>query len=230
MALRFFSGRGLRRVVAIALLGTLLPLAGGVAANLYLKARARAKITSSVADAPTRDVAIVLGTAPKIAGRWSNSFFEYRMDAAAELFHAGKVKHLLLTGDNGRPEYDEPTAMREALVKRGVPAEATTLDFAGFRTLDSMARARAIFGLEEAIVVTDEFHLPRALYLAEHFGVKARGYACEQTPIEWAKKTLAREALARVQVLLDVHLLGTQPKFYGPQEPIRLAVQSTGGL
>ncbi len=142
------------------------------------------------------------------------------MDTAAALYHAGKVKHLLVSGDNSRKTYDEPTAMRDALIARGVPSAAITLDYAGFRTLDTMARARAVFGLRRCTIVTDDFHLPRSLFLAEAHGLDAAGCQSAPVPWRWSKKTRLREIASRTIAWLDVCVLRTKPKFYGPRVEI----------
>jgi len=208
------------RALRWALIGGGLAAAGVIAANWWMLARARPKTVRNVEALDANEVGIVLGTSPRI-GAWSNQFFENRMDAAAKLYHAGRVRHLLVSGDNRKRGYDEPTAMREALVRRGVPASAVTLDYAGFRTLDTMARARAVFGLRKATVITDDFHQPRALFLAEAFGVEAVGYPSAHVPFRSSKKTLAREVASRVWACLDVNVLRTRPKFTGPPVKIR---------
>ena len=145
------------------------------------------------------------------------------MDAAAKLYHAGKVRHLLLSGDNGTRGYDEPTAMKKALLARGVPESALHLDYAGFRTLDSMARAKMVFGVREVTVITDDFHLARSLFLADSFGLKAVGYSPAPVPLSASVKTRVRETVARPASLVDVYVLHRQPKFYGPKVELRLA-------
>lgn len=163
---------------------------------------------------PARDVALVLGTGPRV-GRFQNPFFEARMDAAAKLWRAGKVRHLLLSGDNGRRDYDEPTAMRDALIGRGVAATALTLDYAGFRTLDSMERARQVFSLRQVIIVTDGWHQPRALFLARAAGLDAVGFSSSDVPWSMSVRTRVREWLSRVKALADIYVLHTRPKFLG---------------
>jgi SanA protein len=194
-------------------------------ANVWMVASSRPSIYRTVKAVPANDVALVLGTAPR-GRRWKNPFFEGRMDAAAKLYHAGKVRHLLLSGDNHRKDYDEPTAMREALVGRGVPEKAITLDYAGFRTLDSVARAKKVFGLSSVTIVTDRFHQPRSLFLAKAHGLHAVGFCSTDVPFRWAKKTLAREVISRVKACLDVYVLHTKPRFHGGNEEIRIASRS----
>lgn len=160
---------------------------------------------------PAREVGLVLGTAPRVAGGRKNLHFEGRMDLAARLFAQGKVERLLISGDNGTRGYDEPTAMKDALLARGVPESAMTLDYAGFRTLDSVARAKSAFGIESLTIITDDFHLPRALYLARANGIDAIGCGADTSRFLRAGLRL-REHLARVLAVLDV-AVGREPKF-----------------
>jgi SanA protein len=185
-----------------------------VACNSWLLAANSARIFSSGADVPARDVALVLGTSPRV-GRWKNPFFEGRMDTAARLWRDGKVHHLLVSGDNSTRDYDEPTAMRDALLTRGVPASAITLDYAGFRTLDSLVRAREIFGLHDLLIVTDDWHQPRAIFLAAAAGLDALGVSSADLPWHMSGRTRIREWLSRVKAVADVCLLRTRPKYLG---------------
>ena len=146
------------------------------------------------------------------------------MDAAAELWRHGKVRHFIVSGDNSTKEYDEPTAMRAALVARGVPETAVTLDYAGFRTLDTMARAATVFGQKSLTVVTDDFHLPRSLFLAEAHGIDAIGFGGKPVPIEWSRKTRVREVASRIAAWLDVYVFKTKPKFFGPTVTVPSAI------
>ena len=141
-----------RRLLRLALLSFLAVTLIAVACNAWLLTSARSRISGHSADIARRDVALVLGTSPRVGGG-ANPFFEGRMDAAAALWHEGKARHFLLSGDNSHRGYDEPTAMRAAMLSRGVPSEAITLDYAGFRTLDSLVRAREVFGQSRLIIV-----------------------------------------------------------------------------
>lgn len=131
------------------------------------------------------------------------------------------MKALLVSGDNGSRQYDEPTAMKAALVAAGVPAERIVCDYAGFRTLDSVVRAREVFGQSRFLVVSQRFHNERAIFLARRLGIEAVGLNAQDVPRSRALTTWLREYLARVQAVLDVTLLGTRPRFAGPPEPIR---------
>jgi SanA protein len=124
--------------------------------NYYIVKSTENRIYSEIKEIPKNEVAVVLG-ASKYLGvneKYINPYFKYRMEAAAELYHSGKVKHLLVSGDNHSKNYDEPTDMKNYLISLGVPCEAITLDYAGFRTFDSMIRAKEIFGLKRFTIVS----------------------------------------------------------------------------
>ena len=214
----------LRRWVLVSVALLFLSAVFAAVVNVWLVKRTAGRIFDDVEKLPKRDVAVVLGTAPVAGGRWLNPFFEARMDAAAALWKTEKVRAFIVSGDNSRRNYDEPTAMRDALVKRGVPEGTITLDYAGFRTLDTMARARAVFGQQNVIVVTDDFHLARSVFLAEAHGIEAVGFSGKPVPAEWSRKARVREVFSRVKAWLDIYVLWTKPKFYGP--PVHVMLRS----
>jgi len=158
-------------------------------------------------------VAVVLGTAARLPDGRTNLFFLPRMEAAAALFKAGRVKALIVSGDNGTQGYDEPTDMKRVLIEMGVPAEKIVCDYAGFRTLDSVVRTKEVFGQQRVIFVSQRFHNERAIYLARAFGIEADGLDAKDVPVALSVKTLLREKLACVKAVLDVNVLGTRPRF-----------------
>ena len=164
---------------------------------------------------PESPVAVVLGTAARVADGRANLFFLPRMEAAAALFKAGKVKALIVSGDNSTQNYDEPTEMKRVLVQMGVPEAEIVCDYAGFRTLDSVVRAKEVFGQQKIIFVSQRFHNARAIYLARAFGIEAWGLNAADVPVKLSVKTFLREKLACVKAVLDVKVLGTRPKFLG---------------
>jgi SanA protein len=220
MSASFFNARRLVRWVVMLGLGGVLAVAG---INVWILRSSKTSIFMRPEETPENDVALVLGTS-RVAGDGlsSNPFFYGRLDAAAKLYQAGKTKHFLLSGDNGHAGYDEPTWMRDGLLKRGVPAAAITLDYAGFRTFDSVVRAKTVFGLKRFTIVTDDFHLPRAVFLAQSQGLEVVGCRSESVPWKWSKKTRLREIGSRVKAWIDVSVLGTKPKFEGPPVEIRI--------
>ena len=192
-----------------------------VAGNLWIALRAHGRIFTDARAVPATEVAIVLGTASELRSGDPNPFFAGRMKAAAELYRAGKVRRFLLSGARHSAEYNEPGRMRAALIKQGVPDGVLTLDEAGFRTLDSFARAKQVFGITRAIIVTDDFHAPRSILLARHFGIDAQAYCWSPVPFARSKQTRTREIAARARALLDLYVLRTQPLVLGAGEEPR---------
>jgi len=166
---------------------------------------------------PHKRVGLVLGCSPVLKSGQPNTFFQNRMQAAAAAFQAKKVDYLLVSGDNHATTYDEPTAMRDALIKLGVPEDRIVLDYAGLSTLDSVVRAKKVFGLSEFCIITQRDHALRALYIARANGIEAVAFPAKDVSALRGMRTHTRESLARVRTLLDVHLLGRQPHFLGPK-------------
>lgn len=207
--------RLMKLFLLLAGLTLLIILAARLTTGLY----ARSKIYT-VPDVPSRRVAIVFG-----AGLWRDGsptpILRDRVAAAAELYFAGKVEKLLLSGDNRFVDYNEPEAMRQYARSLGVPGEALVLDYAGRRTYDTCYRAKAIFGLTEAILVTQAFHLPRAVYLCNHLGVDGVGVPADRRTYRRSSMLYwnLREYLATVNALWEVHLSHPLPVL-GKPEPI----------
>jgi SanA protein len=149
-----------------------------------------------------------------------NLFYKYRIQAALELYRAGKVEFILVSGDNSTEHYNEPESMRDDLIAAGVPASRIFLDYAGFRTLDSIVRCKAIFGEDNIVVISQRFHNARALFLADHKGMHAIGYNAGDVGGEGGFMVLLREKLARTKMALDL-IIDKQPKYYGPKVVIR---------
>ncbi len=175
-----------------------------------------------VEELPQKKLGVVLGTAKYRVGGGINPYYQFRIDAAATLFHSGKVDFLLISGDNAFREYDEPTTIKNDLTKLGVAANRIFLDYAGFRTFDSMIRCKEVFGETDIIVVSQQFHNERALYIAHHNGMTAIGYNARDVGQFYGLKTMLREKLARTKTLLDVHVLNTVPRFLGDKITIEM--------
>ena len=203
----------------LALLG--LVVAACVLANHWVVTSARPHIYSAINDLPVNRVGLVLGTSSYTRSGNNNLLFDYRMNAAADLYRSGKVQHLLLSGANPSESYNEPRIMYQALIKKGVPHDAMTLDFAGFRTLDSVVRAAEVFGLKSFTILSQRFHNYRAVFIARQKGLDAIAYAVPEQTEKQIPRTWWREFFARVRAVLDVRLLGTQPRFLG--EPVEIA-------
>jgi SanA protein len=174
--------------------------------------------TSKIADVPRTEVAIVPGALVNANGTMSTMLAD-RVEQAAALWQAGKVRKILVSGDHGSWSYDEPDTMRKALVRDGVPPRDVFEDHAGFDTWATMVRARNIFGVRKAVVVTQGFHMPRALFLAEEAGIDATGLTSDLHPYGFqGDKSDAREVLSRVKAIADVTL--ETPAVAGPKIPI----------
>lgn len=174
---------------------------------------------TTIEQIPDARAAVVLGCVRILKDGSRNRFYGYRIRAAAELYKAGKVKAIIVSGDNHVKGYDEPSDMKEDLVAAGIPAEKVVCDYAGFRTLDSVVRAKEVFGAERFIVVSQPFHVRRALFLAWGFGCDAYGYAAEDVRGINSVMTLLREQLAKIAALMDV-VIRRQPKFLGSKEAL----------
>lgn len=188
-----------------------------VGANAYVLLAADDS-TSTVAEVPRAEVAIVPGAFVEPDGKMS-AMLAARVEQASRLWHAGKVEKILVSGDHGAWKYDEPDTMRKALVQDGVTPRDVFEDHAGFDTWATMVRARSIFGIHDAVVVTQGFHMPRALYLADAAGIDATGLTADLQG--WGvqgRKSEVREVLSRVKAVVDVSL--DTPALAGPKIPI----------
>lgn len=194
-------------------------------ANLWVVQSTKAQIFSELDNLPKRDVALVLGTARLLQGGYENPFFNFRIEAAAKLYHSGKVKHLLVSGDNSRHSYNEPADMLEALLEKNIPRTAITLDYAGFRTLDSVVRCEKVFQQNSFMIVSQPFHTPRAVFIANAFGLDAVAFNATAVSDSFWNKTHLRELAARLKAVLDLYILQKKPKYLG--EPINLEISYT---
>jgi SanA protein len=210
-----------RRLCPLAAVLLMLGLLLTTFANAYIVRANRDRLYANIADVPARETALVLGTSPTLSDGRPNLYFANRMDAAAALYHAGKVRRLLVSGDNSRPDYDEPTRMKEALVARGVPASVIICDYAGFRTLDSVIRAHEVFGLDACLIVTQRYHNTRALEMARAEGIDAVGFCAPDAVLRYYPlRARLREAVSRTVAILDLYVWHRQPRFPGPREPL----------
>ena len=188
--------------------------------NLWICGSTHQDIYDSATDVPARKVALVLGTAKKISPDTPNPHFTNRVKAAAELFESGNIDYLLVSGDNRTESYNEPRDLRESLLELGVPKDRIISDFAGLRTLDSVIRAKEVFGQDSIVIITDDFHISRALFIAKAKGIDAVGLRSEPVPNRLSQRSRIREWFARVKALLDLYLLGTEPRHFG--DPVEI--------
>ncbi len=210
-----YRKRIFRFCVAIFLLMLVILIYG----NYTVRYFSEGKTFTSISEIPKNKVGMVLGTSKFGRKGNINLYFEYRIQATVRFYKAGKIEFVLVSGDNGNVNYDEPTDFKNELIARGIPAERIFLDYAGFRTLDSVVRAKEIFGQEKYTVISQKFHNDRAIYLATKKGMDVVGYNAKDAVKYGGFKTKVREVLARAKAFLDI-LFGVQPKFLGEKVQI----------
>jgi vancomycin permeability regulator SanA len=197
----------------------LVTLAANVAGVVFVMQKTESAFTYTTENIPSHRVAIVFGAAVRRDGSLSPILLD-RVLAGVELLKEGKVEKLLMTGDNGSEDYDEVSAMKKNAVAAGALPEQVVLDYAGFSTYDSCYRAKEIFGVSDAILVTQRFHLTRALYLCRSMGIQADGLAIEDFEKYPNLKTsyTIREFAASYKAWLDITFLKPTPKYLGKFE------------
>ncbi len=172
------------------------------------------QLYNEIQSTPYNRVGLLLGTSKFAKGGKQNLFYKYRINAAVALFKSGKIDFILVSGDNSEETYNEPKQMRKDLIKQGVPSNRIVLDYAGFRTLDSVVRCKKVFGVNEVTIISQQFHNERALYLANRRNIKAIGFNAQKVSYTYSKLVFFREKFARVKLLWDI-LIHKQPKFLG---------------
>jgi SanA protein len=191
--------------------------------NWIIISSAKKNVYSTVSKTPSgHKVALLLGTSRYTVRGTTNLYFKYRIDAAVKLYQSGKIKHIIVSGDNSLKEYNEPREMLEALIQKGIPENDITLDFAGFRTLDSVVRGKKVFGQNKFIVISQKFHVERALFIANKYEIDAIGFAAQDPPGKYSKKTKIREVFAKTKAVIDLYIIHKEPKFLGEKEIITL--------
>ena len=203
-----------KRIRNILITLAILPFLVLFVCNAIIESAATDKTFSQINGIPKNKVGIILGTARHLIEGGTNPFYTNRIQAAIDLYNSGKIEFVLVSGDNETVYYNEPEAMKKDLIAGGIPEDRIFLDFAGFRTLDSMVRAKEVFGLSEVTVISQEFHNERAIYLARRHGLKAIGYNATDIKGNHGLKVHLREYFARVKVFVDI-LLQTQPRSLG---------------
>ena len=208
--------RWLRRVLGVLLVLVLLFLGVVAYANITAIWASRGRLFTEVSALPATKVGLVLGTTDRLVNGRENLYFSYRIDAAVRVWQAGKVETLIVSGDNDSdPYYNEPEKMKHALVERGIPGDRIVCDPKGLRTLDSVVRAKEIYGTNSILLISQRFHNERAIYLAKANGIEAYGYNARDVEAQAGLKTRIREVGARVKMWLDVNFLNTRPSHLG---------------
>ena len=199
----------------IALLIMVVISIGVVSTYHWMSFKVRHQVYDSVNAIPKNKVGLLLGTGKYAASGNINLFYKYRIDAVVKLYKAGKIEYILVSGDNSRKDYDEPTDFKKDLIAKGIPEDRIFLDYAGFRTLDSVVRAKEIFGQTSITIISQKFHNQRAIYIAKQYSINAVGFNAKDV-----YNSHFREYLARSKASLDL-VFNVQPKFLGEKIVIK---------
>jgi SanA protein len=191
-----------------------------VLCNKIISSKAEKYIYKSINEIPYNKVGLLLGTSKFNQSGQSNLYFYYRIHAAVVLYKAGKIKYIIVSGDNRTLSYNEPITMKKELLKNGIPSEVIFLDYAGFRTFDSIIRCFEVFGQKSFTIISQGFHLERAVFIAHWYGIGAIGYEARDVNYLQGLSTQTREYFARVKVFLDF-FTGEKPKFLGKKIEIK---------
>jgi len=203
-----------RKLLYTTLIIAILCVISILVCNRTIKKHTVSKLYTEVNTIPSNNVGLLLGTSPKLKNGNNNLYFDYRILATVELYKAGKIKYILISGDNRKEDYNEPEEMKKALIQKGIPEKFIYLDYAGFRTLDSVVRAKEVFVQNRLTIISQRFHNERAIYLAEKNGIDAIGYNAQNVNAYAGLKTNIRELLARVKMFIDLGM-DKQPHFLG---------------
>lgn len=198
---KLITKKRLKRFILIAFLAWILLL---FTANQVVESKTDNFIFNSVDKVPTKKTALLLGTSKLTKSGKENEYFSNRIDATVELFKAHKISGVLISGDNSRSDYNEPEDMKVALLKAGIPASKIALDYAGFSTYESIFRAESVFDQKEFIVVSQDFHSRRAVYIANYLGLNAVAYNAKDVTHYGGFLTKLREKFARVNLFIDL--------------------------
>lgn len=212
----------MRQLVKIVLLGLIVIIGIILFADYTVKSTTKEQLYDNTNDIPHNNVGVVLGTTKYLKGGFINYYFSYRIKATTDLYKAGKIDYIVVSGDNSRSDYNEPEDMKQALIENGVPENHIYMDYAGLRTLDSVYRMKAIFGKDSFTIISQPFHNARAVYIANYLNLNTVGYNAQDVTAKFGFKTMLREKFARVKLLLD-KILNKKPKFLG--EPIEIGNQ-----
>jgi SanA protein len=203
-----------KRLLLIFSLLVLFLFIGIYLCNKAIDKASEGRLYTDTATIPYNKIGLLLGTSKYLPSGYKNRYYQYRIDAAVKLYKAGKIKYLVVSGDNGRKDYNEPEEMRSDLVASGIDSSHIYLDYAGFRTFDSMVRLKEIFGQDSATIISQPFHNERAIYIASKEGIAAIGFNAQDVNANAGFKVQVREKFARTKVFLD-YLFGKKPKFLG---------------
>lgn len=212
--------RRIYKLIKIGIFIAILTLICIIGSDRLVERASKGKVYNSTNEIPTNKVGLLLGTGKFLSNGRINLYYKYRIDATVRLFKAGKIDFILVSGDNSNKDYDEPTTIKNDLIAKGVPASRIYLDYAGFRTLDSVVRSKEIFGQESITVISQQFHNKRAIFIAKRKGIEAVGFNAKDVNVYYGFKTQLRERFARFKMILDL-IFGKKPKYLGEKIEIK---------
>jgi SanA protein len=204
-----------RKLLIVFILILILGSALALIPSLIIDSESDGLTFSEIASVPYYKVGLVLGCPKKLSGGRENRYFSTRIKAAENLFRAGKIEYLLVSGDNVSRGCNETVSMRSDLIKNGIPADRIFCDFRGMRTFDSIVRAQTVFGFDNFLIISQEFHNRRAVFIARHHGINAVGFNAEDVDFSEDSLTHLREFLSRLRAVLDIYILRPEPRFPG---------------
>lgn len=188
--------------------------------NVWVISSTQGQVFDTMEQLPANRVGLVLGTTNKLKSGEDNPYFTGRIKAAAELYHRGKIKKIILSGDNRSRYYNEPLRMKNAMLNENVPEKDIILDNAGLRTLDSVIRCKEIFGNDSVTIITQRFHTYRALFISDYYTIKAVALAASDVPFPKSMPTTIREIMARPLAVIDLYILKKSPEYAVIQKEI----------
>ncbi len=210
----------IRRLLVISGFGLIFLVVTLWAINCYVSRQSQQFIYYHIDEVPYRKTGLLLGTSKYVTNGNQNLFYSNRIAAAVALFEAKKIDYIIVSGDNRYLSYNEPRLMQQDLVNAGIPEDRVIPDYAGFRTFDSVIRSKKVFLQDTVTIISQAFHLERALYIAHQNNMDAIGFAAAFPDHDWAYKVLVREYFARVALMLDLYVNHTEPRFLGEEIPI----------
>jgi SanA protein len=208
--------RRTKKIILYSLLIIAISFCVIVYCDTKISEQANGKLYTDVTRVPSNHVALLLGTSKFLSDGRLNAYYANRIEAAMTLMQNNKCNFIIISGDNGNKHYNEPEMMRDDLIRQGVDSAKIYLDYAGFRTLDSVVRLKEVFSQDSVTIISQQFHNERALFIAEKFGINAVGFNADDVNHAFGFKTRMREKLARVKVFIDF-FLNVNPKFLGPK-------------
>lgn len=210
----------IKRIFKIGFIFFFISVISILGSDRIVEKSAEGNIYNSTKQIPYNKVGLLLGTGKILLNGRINLYYKNRIDAAIKLFNSGKISFILVSGDNSTKDYDEPSTIKNDLVKRGIPPDKIFLDYAGFRTLDSVVRSKEVFSQQSITIISQQFHNERAIYIARQKGINAIGFNAKDVSVHYGLKTRIRERLARVKMIIDL-TIGKKPKYLGQKIEIK---------